>query len=114
MAEDKDDLTRLEDLSEYLHEPDPETEKLLSEESETSDLTESDGPPDEFPPEFSSSAEEEGSLDDSLNEDQFSFEEETTEEAPKEENQGNKSWEDFHGPRNGSHRNIAAKHFWRL
>mgnify|MGYP001380727702 CR=1 FL=1 len=34
MAEEKDDLTRLEDLSEYLHEPDPETEKLLAEEAE--------------------------------------------------------------------------------
>ena len=51
---DKDDLTRLEDLSEYLHEEDPETDKLLEEED----------PPEDFPPEFTPEpTEEEGPPD---------------------------------------------------
>jgi uncharacterized protein YbjQ (UPF0145 family) len=52
---DKDDLTRLEDLSEYLHEEDPEADELLKEED----------PPEDFPPEFTSDepSEEEGPPD---------------------------------------------------
>ena len=46
---DKDDLTRLEDLSEFHHEEDPESEQFLEEEASSED----------FPPDFSSEPQEE-------------------------------------------------------
>ena len=46
---DKDDLTRLEDLSEFHHEEDPESEQFLEEEESSED----------FPPDFSSESQEE-------------------------------------------------------
>ncbi len=85
MAEEKDDLTRLEDLSEYLHETDPETEKLLAEEEESLASNDSEGPPDEFPPEFSSSPTDEPSQDDLTDNEPFSLGENTNEEDSIEE-----------------------------
>ena len=80
MAEEKDDLTRLEDLSEYLHEPDPEAEKILSEDSEGQDSNESDEPLEDFPPEFSSSPLEEDPPEESFGEEEFSSDENFSED----------------------------------
>ena len=71
VAEEKDDLTRLEDLSEYLHEPDPEAEKILSEDSEGQDSNESDEPLEDFL-QNSSSPLEEDPPEESFGEEEFS------------------------------------------
>lgn len=88
--ETKHDLTRVEDLSEFLHQDDPETDAIFAQNDSEQDEEESS---EDFPPPFDmNSSIDELEEDDTL---QDGFDEESSDESEFENNDEDESEEDF-------------------